>query len=133
MTISQEETNFESVYNFKDQIDREEELKNEPFDDAKSIVSMASTLSQASQFTMVTITTDMINQQEDNQFLILDLREEEEYDMFRIKEAINYPAPNLKRDKYFPLLLKFVPRFLFTSVTSLEKCSQQEDHRLPSR
>ena len=83
-------------------------MKHEPFDDAKSIVSMASTLSQASQFTMVTITTDMIDQQEDNQFLILDLREECEYDMFRIKEAINYPAPNLKRDKYFPLLLKFV-------------------------
>jgi centrosomal protein CEP41 len=39
--------------------------------------------------------------------LILDLREEVDYDLYHIVEAINYPSPNLKRDKTFPLLRKF--------------------------
>ena len=36
-------------------------MENEPFDDNKSIVSMATHLSHASQFTIVTVTTDMLN------------------------------------------------------------------------
>ena len=69
---------------------------------------------------MVTITTDMLNVGEDYQFMILDLREEEEYDLFHVKEAINYPIPNLKRDKTFPLLLKFVKHIYF-SLLNLHK------------
>lgn len=45
--------------------------------------------------------------QEENQFIILDTREEKDYDEYHIVEAINYPAPNIKRDRVFPLLLKF--------------------------
>ena len=56
---------------------------------------------------MVTVDTKALNLNEESQFLILDLREEEAYDKCHIKEAINYPAPNLKRDKTFPLLMKF--------------------------
>jgi len=37
-------------------------------------------------------------------FLLLDLREPDEYNLWRIKEAINYPAPNIGRDKTIPQL-----------------------------
>ena len=41
-------------------------------------------------------------------FLLLDLRDQEEFELFHIKEAINYPAPFLSRDKIIPPLLRFV-------------------------
>jgi centrosomal protein CEP41 len=40
-------------------------------------------------------------------FLLLDLREPEEYDFWRIKESINYPAANIARDKIIPELYRF--------------------------
>ena len=40
----------------------------------------------------------------DTEFLLIDLREPEEYEDFHIKEAINYPGPNIKRDKNLPEL-----------------------------
>jgi len=44
---------------------------------------------------------------DNSEFLLLDLREPEDYELFHIKEAINYPAPNLGRDKIIPELFKF--------------------------
>jgi centrosomal protein CEP41 len=41
------------------------------------------------------------------QFLLLDLRDPEEYELWRIKEAINFPAPNIARDKVIPELYRF--------------------------
>jgi centrosomal protein CEP41 len=38
---------------------------------------------------------------EETKFILLDLREEEDYHQFHIKEAINFPAPNISRDKTF--------------------------------
>jgi rhodanese-related sulfurtransferase len=35
----------------------------------------------------------------DTEFLLLDLREHEEYEEYHIKEALSYPGPNIKRDK----------------------------------
>jgi centrosomal protein CEP41 len=43
----------------------------------------------------------------ETKFILLDLREEEEYKKFHIKEAINFPAPNISRDKTFGQLLRF--------------------------
>ena len=40
-------------------------------------------------------------------FLLLDLREKEDYELWRIKEAINYPAPNIGRDKMIPEIFHF--------------------------
>jgi rhodanese-related sulfurtransferase len=40
-------------------------------------------------------------------FLLLDLREPEEYEQWRIKESINYPAANIARDKMIPELYRF--------------------------
>jgi centrosomal protein CEP41 len=35
----------------------------------------------------------------ETKFVLLDLREEEEYKQWHIKESINFPAPNINRDK----------------------------------
>jgi centrosomal protein CEP41 len=40
-------------------------------------------------------------------FLLLDLREPEEYNLWRIKESINFPSPNISRDKMIPELFRF--------------------------
>jgi len=39
--------------------------------------------------------------------LLLDLRDPEEYALFHIKEALNFPAPNIGRDKLIPELFRF--------------------------
>lgn len=40
-------------------------------------------------------------------FLLLDLRDPEEYEFWRIKEAICFPAQNISRDKVIPELYRF--------------------------
>lgn len=49
----------------------------------------------------------MLGLTQNTKFLLLDLRDPEEYDLWRIKEAINYPAPNIGRDKIIPELFRF--------------------------
>ena len=40
-------------------------------------------------------------------FLLLDLREPDEYQKWHIKESINFPAANIARDKTIPELFRF--------------------------
>lgn len=49
----------------------------------------------------------MLGITQNTKFLLLDLRDDEDYDLWRIKEAINYPAPNIARDKIIPELFRF--------------------------
>jgi len=64
--------------------------------------------SQAESVTScVTYTTEMLGVTQATKFILLDLREEEEYKAYHIKEAISFPAPNISRDKVFSHLLKF--------------------------
>lgn len=35
------------------------------------------------------------------------MREPEEYALYRIKESLNFPAPNIGRDKIIPELFRF--------------------------
>ena len=55
----------------------------------------------------VTYATDALGITDETSFLLLDLREPEDYDFWRIREAINYPAPNIGRDKVIPELFRF--------------------------
>ena len=43
----------------------------------------------------------------ETKFVLLDMREEDEYLKWHIREAINFPAPNMHRDKAFAQLLPF--------------------------
>ena len=55
----------------------------------------------------MTYATDMLGITEATKFLLLDLRDPEEYFLYRIKESINFPAPNIARDKTIPELFRF--------------------------
>jgi len=60
-----------------------------------------------SQATAVTYATEMIGITANTSFLLLDLREPEDYNLWRIRESINFPAPNIARDKMIPELFRF--------------------------
>lgn len=72
--------------------------------DNQSNVSMRTGVSQA---TAVTYATEMIGITAQTSFLLLDLRDPDDYNLWRIKESINFPAPNIARDKMIPELFRF--------------------------
>lgn len=72
--------------------------------DTQSNVSMRTGVSQA---TAVTYATDMLGITANTSFLLLDLRDPEDYNLWRIKESVNFPAPNITRDKMIPELFRF--------------------------
>ena len=56
---------------------------------------------------VVTVATENLGITQDTKFILLDLREEEDYKKWHIKESINFPAPNITRDKTFAQLMRF--------------------------
>jgi rhodanese-related sulfurtransferase len=73
----------------------------------KETDSVVSAKSAFTAVSAVTYATEMLGITAQTQFLLLDLREPEEYDLWRIKESINFPAPNIARDKVIPELYRF--------------------------
>jgi len=55
----------------------------------------------------VTYATDMLGITSDTSFLLLDLRDPDDHALWRIKESLNFPAPNISRDKLIPELFRF--------------------------
>ena len=55
----------------------------------------------------VTCTTEMLGITSETQFILLDLRDEDDYKKWHIRESINFPAPKISQDKTFSELLKF--------------------------
>lgn len=55
----------------------------------------------------MTYATDMLGITANTTFLLLDLRDPDEYAMWHIKESINFPAANIARDKTIPELYRF--------------------------
>uniref|UniRef100_A0A7S3MV81 Rhodanese domain-containing protein n=1 Tax=Strombidium inclinatum TaxID=197538 RepID=A0A7S3MV81_9SPIT len=55
----------------------------------------------------VTYATEQLGLTDQTTFLLLDLRDPEDYDFWRIKDSINYPAANIARDKIIPELYRF--------------------------
>lgn len=85
----------ESIYDLcKDN----EEIKE--VDDNKSVYSVAH--SMVSDFSVVTVNTEALGITETSEFVLLDLREPEEYEQYHIKEALSFPAPNITRDRILP-------------------------------
>ena len=72
--------------------------------DTESVYSYRTGVTQASA---VTYATDMLGITANTTFLLLDLRDPDEYDLWRIKEAINFPCANIARDKTIPELFRF--------------------------
>lgn len=63
--------------------------------------------SNVSGVSAVTYATDMLGLTDQTSFLLLDLRDPDEYDFWRIKESISYPVANVARDKMIPELFRF--------------------------
>ena len=55
----------------------------------------------------MTYATEALGITDQTSFLLLDLRDAEDYDFWRIKDSINYPAQNISRDKIIPELFRF--------------------------
>lgn len=72
--------------------------------ETESVVSQKSAISAVSA---VTYATEMLGITSQTQFLLLDLRDPDDYELWRIKESINFPAPNIARDKMIPELYRF--------------------------
>ena len=70
-------------------------------------MSGMSILSQQTTISAVTYATEALGITDNTTFLLLDLREPDDYDMWRVKEAINFPAANIARDKIIPELYRF--------------------------
>ena len=91
----------ESIYNLNKDL---EEVK-ETIDDSRSVFSIAHS-SAPSEFSVVTVNTEALGINENSEFVLLDLRDEEEYEKFHIKEAISFPAPNITRDRILPQVFR---------------------------
>ena len=77
-------------------------------DDTRSVMTTQTGVSQAmSQMSAITYATEMLGITQNTKFLLLDMRDPEDYHLFHIKEALNYPAPNIGRDKIIPELFRF--------------------------
>ena len=68
---------------------------------------MTSNRSDMTGVSAVTYATEMLGLTDQTSFLLLDLRDAEDYDFWRIKESINFPAQNIMRDKMIPELYRF--------------------------
>ena len=93
--------NTESIYDLAND-ENNEEVKNIP--ETESVYSLATNISQVSA---VTYNTEQLGITSDTKFILLDLREEDEFEKYHIKEAISFPAPNISRDKVIPELYRF--------------------------
>lgn len=60
-----------------------------------------------SHISAVTYATEMLGINQNTKFLLLDMRDTDDYVLYHIREAINYPAPNIGRDKIIPELYRF--------------------------
>ncbi len=95
------EQNFEeSIYNIN-----KDEQPSEP--DKVETESIYSSQTGVTQVSAMTYATDTLGITQDTTFLLLDLRDPEEHSLWHINESINYPAPNISRDKMIPELFRF--------------------------
>eukprot|EP00347_Sterkiella_histriomuscorum_P023420 403334708 len=94
----------ESIYNMDQRSQVQSSVGNQRDDDTQSVYTQQTGVSQVSA---VTYATEMLGINQNTKFLLLDLRDPEEYSLWRIKESLNFPAPNIARDKTIPELFRF--------------------------
>ncbi|CDW84457.1 centrosomal protein of 41 kda [Stylonychia lemnae] len=95
----------ESVYQWRSGEEGKEEFKaSDMITDTESIYSMRTDMTQK---TSVTVATDQLGITADTQFLLLDMREPEQYRKWHIRDSINYYHILLNQDKTIPELYRF--------------------------
>jgi centrosomal protein CEP41 len=88
----------ESIYNLGNEPNPN--LGDEQKDDSKSVASQQTAKSNITNVTAVTYATEMLGNLSEIDYLILDLREDCDYERIHIRDALNFPAVNISRDKF---------------------------------
>lgn len=88
----------ESIYNLGNEPNPN--LGDEQKDDNKSVASQQTAKSNITNVTAVTYATEMLGNLSEIDYLILDLREDCDYERIHIRDALNFPAVNISRDKF---------------------------------
>ena len=101
---AREANQTESIYNLgngEQNINQTEDQK----DDNQSVASQQTAKSNITNVTAVTYATEMLGNLNEIDFIILDLREECDYERIHLREAISFPAVNISRDKFSQQLI----------------------------
>ncbi|CAD8186885.1 unnamed protein product [Paramecium pentaurelia] len=98
-----EEPAQESIHNI---IDQQEQDQLKQFD-AQSQYSQKTRFTEVSQVSAITYATEQLGLTDQSEFLLIDLRDQDEFQMYHIKEAINFPAPLLRQDKLTQQIFRF--------------------------
>lgn len=91
----------ESIYNLAEEGNEEMKMGGDGAESVYSINTMQTGCSA------VTYNTEQLGIKEDTAFLLLDMRDEYDFDQFHIKGSINFPAPQVTRDRIIPELYRF--------------------------
>ena len=89
-------------------VDETKEESKEEIKDDKSEYSVQTGISQQSGISAITVATQDLGLNSETTFLLLDLRDPDEYVLSHIKEALNFPAPEISRDKFTSDLYRYV-------------------------
>ena len=95
----------ESIYNLGG---NEENWDNESLHSlAMTEFSMASSVAPSDAGSVVTVDVANLGVSADSEFLLVDVRDEEEFEKYHIKDSVNFPAPNITRDRVSAELHRF--------------------------
>ena len=86
-------------------VDDTKEESNEEIKDDKSEYSIQTGISQQSGISAITVATQDLGLNSETTCLLLD---PDEYVLSHIKEALNFPAPEISRDKFTSDLYRYV-------------------------
>ena len=103
---SVKEKQTESIYNLgnSDQNINNQNIEEQK-DDDKSVISHQTNKSNMTNVTAVTYATEMLGNLSEIDFIILDLREESEYERVHVIDAVSFPGVNISRDKFTQQLI----------------------------
>lgn len=101
--LSEQNYSKESIYDLAegDEENKSPMIHDDVTESAYSVNTMATGISA------VTYNTEQLGVTSETSFLLLDMREESEHSDYHIKESINFPAPNVSRDRLIPELFMF--------------------------
>ncbi|CAD8093572.1 unnamed protein product [Paramecium sonneborni] len=103
LKLISEEPAQESIHNI---IDQQEQDQLKQFD-AQSQYSQKTRFTEVSQVSAITYATEQLGLTDQSEFLLIDLRDQDDYQLYHIKEAINFPAPQLRQDKLTQQIFRF--------------------------
>ena len=89
----------ESIYNLGNGEQNNNQTEDQK-EDNQSVASQQTAKSNITNVTAVTYATEMLGNLSEIDFIILDLREECDYERIHLREAISFPAVNISRDKF---------------------------------